>query len=444
MARSVRFSLLLAFFVTLVGCTWAFSALPGCGYGAALLMSFLLAAALTACLLPLRDCSKQLLLACALLGALLLMLRVRCFGTETSDYTTFLLPWTEKLRSGGHFRALKQEIGNYNVPYMVLLALFSCFELPPVYPIKAASVLFDLLLAFCAGGLVRQSGGSRDRQGFCFLLTLVLPTVFINGAVWGQCDSIYVSLALLGLLLCLREKPVWGMVAFGVSFAFKLQAIFLLPVVLLLLYVGKVRWYHLPVFPAAYVAAVSPAILAGRGFLDTLLIYVNTASTAGSSLNYNSPSMYSLLYFYRVSDTDAAGKAGILAAFLFCAAVFAFFFVRRKRITDRSLVLAALLFTLALPLFLPHMHDRYFYFVDILTLVLACLVKPGVAAAFFSQFASLLGYHAYFFLRYLYPMRWGFWLLVLVLGYTVFLTVRELCLPDAGVPAKKPPAKKRA
>ena len=431
MARFSRISPVIGFLLAFSGCFWAFASLPGCGPGAAAALSALLAAALTACMLPLRRARRELLLLCAILGAVLLTLRVRCFFVETSDYTDFLLPWSEALRAGGQFRALGQPVGNYNIPYLTLLALFGYFDVPVLYLIKLTSVLFDLLLAFCAGGLVRQAGGDDDRRALCFLAALVLPTVFLNGAVWGQCDSIYVSLGLLGLLLCLRGKPAWGMLAFGLSFAFKLQAVFLLPVVLLLLFAGKVKWYQLPLFPAAYLAAVSPAMLVGRGFLDTLLIYINTASTAGSSLNYNSPSMYSLLYFYRLSDTDAAAKAGILAAFLFCVLVFVLFFLRRKRITDRSLILAALLFTLALPLLLPHMHERYFYFVDILTLVVACLTKLGSVTVLCSQFASLLGYHAYFFLRYLLPMRRGFWALVFVLGYAVFLTVRELLSPEA-------------
>ena len=220
------------------------------------------------------------------------------------------------------------------------------------------------------------------------------------------------------------------MAAFGVSFAFKLQAVFLLPTVLLLMYVRKVKLRHLPVFPLAYLIAVYPAMLGGRGFWETLLIYVNTASTAGDGLNYNSPSVFSLPRFYWMTETEGAAKAGILAAFLFCVLVFILFLCCRKRITNRSIILAALLFACALPLLLPHMHERYFYACDVLTLVFACMFPPASITVLFSQFASLLGYHAYFYMRYLYPMRAGFYVLALTLLGAMTVTCLSLFMPE--------------
>ena len=81
------------------------------------------------------------------------------------------------------------------------------------------------------------------------------------------------------------------------------------------------------------------------------------------------------------------------------------------------------------------MHDRYFYFCDVLTLGLACLVPRFAPAVPLSQFASLLGYHAYFYLRYFLPMRLGFCALCLV-----FLTALALCFREL-FPAELPPGK---
>ena len=430
-STSVRYSLYCGGGLTLAGSLWAFSRLDDCSFFAVLLLSVLLAGAVFATLLPLRDARLQCLIPCCIGAAALLTVRILGFPEETSDFTNFLRPWTEYFRLNGHLRAIGHEVGNYNIPYLVLLAFFSYFKLPELYLIKFTSVLFDLLLAVSAAGLVREAGQSDDRSAVCWLLTLLLPTIVINGAVWGQCDSIYVSLALLGLLLCLKEKPGWGMAAFGVSFAFKLQAVFLLPVVLLLLFAKKVKIWHLPVFPLAYLIAVCPAMLGGRGFWETLLIYVNTASTAGDGLNYNSPSVFSLPRFYWMTETEGAAKAGILAAFLLCVLVFILFFCRRKHITNRSLIYAALLLTCGLPLFLPHMHERYFYFCDVLTLVAACVFPPVSITVLFSQFASLLGYHAYFYMRYLYPMRVGFYVLFITLLAAAALTGLSLLWPEA-------------
>ena len=74
----------------------------------------------------------------------------------------------------------------------------------------------------------------------------------LNSAVWGQCDSIYVSLALLALYWGMSGKPALGMAAMACSFAFKLQAVFIMPVFVLLLIAKRVKLWHFLIFPAVY------------------------------------------------------------------------------------------------------------------------------------------------------------------------------------------------
>jgi len=408
--------------------------LESCGFGFACAAALLLTGALTAALWPLRSMKLRSFLIVSAIATLSMLLRVLYFEVTTSDYTNFLLPWTERLRLLGGFRGLGQEIGNYNVPYMVLLALFSYLKTPVLYLIKLTSVLFDILLAAAAGLLVYHASGSRAKQAAAFAVTFCLPTVFINSAVWGQCDSIYVSLSLLALWLCLSDRPKAGMVSLGFAFAFKLQAIFLIPIFLPVLLAGKLKWRHLPLFPAAYLLAVSPALFAGRNAADVLLFYIRSATSAGSGLNYNSPSIYSLYYFYyNVTDQELAAKAGILAAAIGCLLVMLLFFRYRRNITERSLLYGALLLCCLLPMLLPHMHDRYFYFVDILTVVFSCLLPFCFPTVCCSQFASLLGYYAYFFMRYLLPMRLGFLVLVVTVAAVIAALLAEL-MQSSGTP----------
>ncbi len=429
--------LLPLFPAVLAGAYFLTAALPGSSAVGSLLLALLLTLAFLGCLLlaliPAAGRQTQYLLPCTAVAAALLLLRITGFGVETSDYTDFLARWTASLREAGGFPGLGQDIGNYNVPYMVLLAFFSRFDFPTLYLIKCTSVLFDLLLAVSLCRIVLHLEGSCLKALLAFVLTLALPTVFLNSAVWGQCDSIYVGLGVLALYLCLSGKPGWAMAAAALSFSFKLQAVFLLPVFALFLLAGKLKWYHLPIFPAVYILAVLPAVLAGRGFADTLLFYFSTAQSAGSGLNYNSPSMYSLLFFYRLSETAGAAKFGIAAAMTLCAAVFVLFALRRKHITDRSLVFAALLLCCGIPLLLPHMHDRYFYFCDVLALPAVCLLPRAAYLVPLTQFASLLGYHAYFYMRYLYPMRYGFFCLLI----TLFAAARHCLAPLFSTPEVK-------
>ena len=355
---------------------------------------------------------RDLRLLMAALAGVFLLLRIVWFPVETTDYTDFLRPWTDWYRAHGGLRALGRSVGNYNVPYLVFLALFSYWDVPVLYLIKYLSAVFDLVLAVALCRIVVHISSSEKRGGAAFILVLALPTVFINGSIWGQCDSIYVSLALLGLYFTLDRRPWAGMICLGFSFAFKLQAIFLIPVFFACLLSGKLKLRHLPLFPAAYALAVSPAILAGRPASDVLLFYFKTASTVGDGLNYNSPSMYSLKPFWYPANPEQAARLGVLCAMVLCVLFALVFLVRFKKIDDRSVLFAALLLTCGIPLFLPHMHDRYFFFCDMLTLAAAFVVPWTAPFILFSQFASLLGYYAYFYRVYLLPMRYGFWLLV--------------------------------
>ncbi len=355
---------------------------------------------------------------------LMLWLRLLCFDHQTLDYQDFLRPWVEYYRANGGLAALDQSVGNYNIPYLLFLALFSYFPVSELYLIKLLSVIFDLLLALSVAKLVLRCSGSVNRGLISFAVTMMLPTVLLNGSYWGQCDSVYGALAILSVYLILTDRPWLSMVSLALAFSFKLQAIFIFPVFLVFLYTGRLKLKHLPVFPAAYIVAVSPAILAGRPILDTLLIYVNQGGTVGSGLNYNSPSIYSLIS--NPANPELAGRLGIIAAFLFCLLMFALLFLVRKSLDESTLLLVSFIFVLTVPLLLPHMHDRYFFLADVLSLAVAFVFTKAIPFPFLCSFASLLGYHAYLKQRYLLLMDQGFCALALVLLYALVLLVKRI------------------
>lgn len=360
---------------------------------------------------------------------------------ETSDYTIFLSGWVENFRQHDGFAALSGQFGNcnYNIPYLYFLALFSYSNVNSLYLIKLLSIFFDVLLAWAVMLIVRRYTRSDTRSLAAFFTTLMLPTVFINSSVWGQCDSIYVSLALLGVYFAFDDRPVLSMVLAALSFGFKLQAVFILPVYVVLWIYGKFNWKHFLVFPLTYIVLVLPAVLLGRPFIETLTLYIDQSGTVGSGLNYNSPSIYSFIQYYipdwlsayispydataafayqnslPESFTEPLSAYGIAAAFVFMGAVLGVCFALRRRLNDRAVLAAAVLLVVGIPFLLPHMHERYFFAGDILTLLLAFVAPPYAAAAVLAQFASLLGYHAYLKMRYLLLMDRGATALVMVL-----------------------------
>lgn len=351
------------------------------------------------------------------LTALAFALRSLAFDYETLDYQNFLHPWCEFFRHNGGFKALATPVGNYNIPYLYFLALFSYLPVRDLYLIKLLSVFFDVLLAWGCALLLGRVTKSHVRRLACYFTVLLLPTVLLNGALWGQCDGVYVALAVLAIYLALDDKPVGSMLCITLAFGFKLQAVFVMPIYAVFLMQGRIRWKHLAIFPAAYVLLVLPAVLLGRPFLDTITLYFNQTGSIGSGLNYNSPSIFAI--FWQISEPEPASTIAIVGAFVYTVNLLAAAWVHRERLTDKAVIALSLLFAIGVPFLLPHMHDRYFYAADILSVVFAYAIPVLFLAAPLTQFASLLGYHAYLKMRYLLPMRYGSAALILALALSL-------------------------
>ena len=155
-------------------------------------------------------------------------IRAICMDHVTLDYTFFLAKWMELIKTYGGFDSLNLSIGNYNVPYLYFLAAFSYLNVWDLYLIKLLSIFFDILLAFYSMKIVSLFSQSRVRKLVAFFVMLFLPTVILNGAYWGQCDSIYTAFAVMSIYFALADKPIRSMIMIALSFAFKLQAVFIL------------------------------------------------------------------------------------------------------------------------------------------------------------------------------------------------------------------------
>lgn len=337
--------------------------------------------------------SNKAAIAAIILTAAALAVRGWLFPHESDDYLNFLHPWTEFFRDNGGFKALAFFPGNYNPPYMYFLAAFSYFGVNELYLIKALSVIFDVLLAWSCVKLLSIYTESKPRLLAVFFVILFLPTVVSNSAYWGQCDSIYTFFGIYALYLGLRGKGVGSMVSLAACLAFKLQAVFIIPMFFVLLLAKKIKWRHLLVFPAAYVAFLLPAVVMGAPFGDMLTLYFSQAGSVGDAMNYNAPSLTAM--FTWGENTAESAKMLIIAAFILIAAVYAAAIFYIKNLDDRVILGFALIMTIGIPYLLPHMHDRYFYIAGMLSVVLAMTDLWFSFAAVFAEMASINVYHAY-------------------------------------------------
>jgi len=358
---------------------------------------------------------RYLLIAVIAIG-LAFSLRALLLNYVSGDYRAFLSRWVEYFRIHGGFGGLSGNIGNYNVPYLYFLAFFSTVPFNDMYLIKLLSIAFDVILAL---GMMKLAGVFTDsvpKRLAAYLITLLLPTVIINGAMWGQCDSIYASLAVLSLWLALSDRPKLSMVFIALSYGFKLQAVFIMPFFIVLLLAKRIRLWHFLIFPLTYVLLILPAVFCGKPFIETLTLYLNQAHSVGTQLNYNSPSLFAIVK----GSAQTLSPLGVSFAFLFVLIVFLWALIRRDSLKNEALLGIAILFVVGIPFLLPHMHDRYFFMSDVLTLLPAILWASYIPVAAFATFASLLSYYAYLKGRFLMPLRYGAFAIIAVL--IVFLT----------------------
>lgn len=299
-----------------------------------------------------------------------LLVRFPLRGHLSGDAYYFLLPWYDQIKANG----LSQQVGDYNLLYQALIALMTHLPLKPLYTYKLLSILFDYVLAAAAGVLTASVVKSDKlwKGTIAFGLVLFSPLVVLNSAAWAQCDAIYASFAILSVLALLKHCHVTAMILLGLSFTFKLQAVFLLPMFLFVYYTRrKFSAVLFLIIPLTMCAASLPSVFFGRDLSDVFLIYFKqTSSYPYMAMNY--PSAWLLLVN---GMSPSAYNLLRLPSMIFTVIVLAMlmlYWLRKKTAPEGlNMLMMAFLLCYACVLFLPSMHERYGFIYEVLAIILA-------------------------------------------------------------------------
>lgn len=322
------------------------------------------------------------------------------------DMNLFLLPWYEEIQQAGGLRGLAQGVGDYNVLYQTLIALFSYIPLgdvSPMYLYKAVSILCDYLLALTCGWIVaREKGEKLLGQSFCLTygVVLMIPTVILNSSVWGQCDSMYTFACVLSLYWLYKEKYLPSFVMLGIAFGLKLQTVFILPV-FLYFYISRrsfsLGWFLVTI--VTFWATGLPAYLAGRPLTTVFDIYLYQTSEYPDMIKNN----LSIWYFFLPRYEYMKPCAVMLTVFIFGALLYWLLNGGGKlKETPESFFVVAAWSAWTCLLFLPAMHDRYGYLMDALLVLLSCLDRKYLKYAAVQVLGSGVVY-----MGYLYVYMWA-------------------------------------
>lgn len=357
------------------------------------------------------------------LGIILVALFVRkaLLPFESLDYILYLKPWYDFIQTHGGFAALRYDFSNYNPPYLYLLAIATIVPIKANLAIKGISIGFDFFLAFTVYLLVIEKYARKTVAFFAAALALYLPTVLINSAMWGQADAIYSSFCLLSLYFMMKKKGAYSSIAAGVAFAFKLQTIFFLPVLIIGVLKKEIRAVSLVFIPAVYLVSLLPAKLAGRSLGSMLHVYVGQSQ--GNLLTANAPNIYQWLpnsYFSVFNSVGIYFTLGLVLLILFLIHQFT------GELTPEMTVKSALLLTLVIPFFLPQMHERYFYIAEVLSIVYAVYFPRYFYIPALIQIPVLLSYLFYLVGSKPIPDQYPPFFLMAAIGLVAFDFVKQV------------------
>lgn len=359
------------------------------------------------------------LIAAIILSLLALAVRYSLMPYPSNDMIGFIFPWIKNFRLNGHLAYLSHMQGDYPPAYMIILALFSYVDSGPLitsygnalnypYPlydmimVKTLSFVFDFFLAYGCYKIVKKvKKDSPVLQFLAFVVPLFLPTVCLNSGLWGQCDAIYISFIVWCVYYTLKEDARKASIMLGLSLAFKLQAIFIIPFLgfLWLRKKFKLRYFFLT-FGVVFLTFL-PCYAAGAPFLSPFEKYLNLTMEYAAP-NYNSGSLYSFIqniFWTQKGDVstqiptyDLIHFAGIFFGLACAFASLYFFYARKIRPTKEAMVLIAAFYAIMIPFVLPHMHERYFYMADIFILLYCLTNKKRYWLILLMQFSSVISY----------------------------------------------------
>ncbi len=323
-----------------------------------------------------------------------LTVRATMFDYRSADYVMFLKPWYDHIADNGGYHALRSDFSDYNVPYLYLMAFLTYLPVPALAGIKTISVLFDLLLAFFTYRIVRLRFLDSWQPVAAATAVLFLPTVVANSARWGQADSIFTAFLIGGLYYVLRARHWLAGAFFGLALGFKLQAVFIFPLLGILVLRKRLPWPSLLAIPGVYLALDVPALLLGAAPEKLLTVYARQTGTY-QQLTLNAASVYQ--FIAPGTHADILRTAGVVFTGALVAILTVITVRSRVELTPTRIVLVATASVIAVPFFLPSMHERYFYPADVLSVIAACYLPRRLwYLPVAVQVASFLTYLTYF------------------------------------------------
>jgi Gpi18-like mannosyltransferase len=326
-----------------------------------------------------------LLISVVVVSIVALVARFLFFKYPTGDAVSIDLGWLESIKSAG-FKNFYTIDADYSDFFLFMVAIFSLLPSGPkvtvgsytyylfdLYYLKASFVVFDYLLGWAVYLIIKEITQDKKKAVIGYLITIALPVELLISSMWGNCDSSYVALFLFAIYFLLKKKDGWSWFFFGFALSIKMQAVFILPFFCYLWLSRKMKLYKIIYAVLALLLSALPTWFCGAGFSEPFK-YLYTQAGRWPDLNYGCGNFWH--FFSARSDslssiTTAATVFGLLMIGVFTLIVL----LRKVELTGENLITVAAFLIGIVPFFLPHMHERYFYALDVMVVLVALINK---------------------------------------------------------------------
>lgn len=363
-------------------------------------------------------------------------IRLAGFSFTSGDFRHCLNPWTYNLKMGGHFFGIAELSTDYGAPYLYILSAISYLPVTWfLFAIKAVSCIFDFICAIYAMKIIVKLTGNQNLDILVYSVVLLWPTMVLNGSVWAQCDAMYAGLILMMLWYFMEETPKLAMVLFGLAFSLKLQAVFVLPFIIILFIYRKWHLPHALYAVASFVGINVPSWFLGLPITHFIKVYVAQTSEYSYAVTLNAPTIYAFLPntidYYEVLEQvgTTIARLGIAAVVILCIALALYVLKANRKLSSKTYILLFLAATLIIPYCLPYMHERYFFMADVAVLLYAFIEPKRWWIAPMVTFPSCITYATFLFIGDAYGVEnatFGLHILALVMGVAVIFVVKWL------------------
>src|SRR5690606_1395905 len=148
-----------------------------------------------------------------------------------------------------------------------------------LFVIKYVTFIGELFAAFIIYKIVLLAKNDKKWALMSASMVAIAPSIIINGSSAGQCDIFYVTCLLAFVYSLLKHRPYASFLFYGLAVSFKLQAIFLSPMLLLWMLTKEIDYKRILIVPLVYLVTLIPCWLESRNFIELLTIYKNQYDT---------------------------------------------------------------------------------------------------------------------------------------------------------------------